>query len=496
MIAQFEQQKSDEAVEQQARAGIEREVRKRHQAHEAKEAPELVRESAEKKIERIKTLRMRLQERDNVPVPMGAEDRMIVDKKAEDSAKQLKQCYQEGFGIFPSGDPRDSFYNTLWSRDLAHAGGNFFAANADGAMIESLQTVFSHQKEDGSIPYRVERKRFLLEHLAHVFGINVTLNRKKERAVYEGEDGGNAEDTIPATIASAGELFLQSEKGREFVRNNFDKIEGAMAQFIGRTDPEDGLERSKKSNPDWSDSLLKGEKKLGTINVWHCRALRMMQLMAEGAGRPERSVYYRDLEHKVKSNIVGTPEKPGKLYDWQNHYFKTGEGEDRVDTAASVFGSLYLLPATEAARVQDTFKAHLTSPSGLKNFYPPYPKEKIFPPLHRIGMGGYHNEKVWPWITSQNIQVKIKIAREHPDETVRERYKQEAVADLADQAKLFKEAEGAWEVFDPDTRQKATGLKILGRSYKPPRNLMGNLAAYHSAYSQLKALGWIGDSGQ
>ena len=106
-------------------------------------------------------------------------------------------------------------------------------------------------------------------------------------------------------------------------------------------------------------------------------------------------------------------------------------------------------------------------------------------------MGGYHNEKVWPWITGQNIQVKIKIAREHPDEMIQEQYKQEAVADLVDQAKLFKEAGGAWEVFDPDTRQKATDLKILWRNYKPPQNLMGNLAAYHSAYSQLKELGWI-----
>jgi len=309
--------------------------------------------------------------------------------------------------------------------------------------------------------------------------------------LYEGEDGGNAEDTIPATVASLGELFLSSEKGRQFVKAHFDQIEKAMAQFIARTDPEDGLEHSKKSNPDWSDSLLKGDKKLGTINVWYCRSLRMMQLMAEGSDNPERSAYYRELEHKAKESVLGTPEKPGKLYNWEGHYFRTGEGEDRVDAAASVFGSLYLLPPTEAAHVQETCKAHLMSPSGLKNFYPAYPKERIFPALRRIGMGGYHNEKVWPWITSQNIQVKIKIAREHPDEQVREQYKQEAVADLTDQAKLFEEAGGAWEVFDPDTRRKATGLKILGRSYKSPQYLMGNMAAFASAHGQLKELGWI-----
>ena len=449
-------------------------------------------EGIQKKINRIRSLRMRLKDKENASVTVGAQDRMMIDQWVENSAERLKQCQKQGFGIFPSGNPKDSFYNTMWSRDLAHAGGNFFAKNGEDALLASFEKIFLHQRKDGSIPYRVEKKYFLLEHLAHVFGINVALNRKKERAVYEGEDGGNAEDTIPAIIAAFGELFLNSEKGRDFIIANFDMIEKTMAQFIHRTDSEDGLELSKTSNPDWSDSLLKGGKKLGTINVWYCRALRMMQLMAEGADRQERSTYYRDLEHKVKVSILGSPENPGKLYDWTNHYFRTGEGEGRVDTAASIFGSLYLLPTTEAAKVQETFKAYLMSPSGLKNFYPPYPRERIFPPLRRIGMGGYHNEKVWPWITLQNIQVKIKIACEHPDVQVRRQYQQEAVADLIDQAKLFEEAGGAWEVFDPDTRRKATGLKILGRSYKPPQNLMGNLAAYASAYDQLKELRWIG----
>jgi len=451
-------------------------------------------ENIDRKIERIKSMRLT---KDKVGglVDIPEEDAELIKESSEDAVTHLNLCYKKDFGVFPSSNEKESFYNTIWSRDLAHATGNFFAKNNEDAALDSLKTVFFYQKEDGKLPYRVEKKRFLLEHTPKaLFGVDFNwfkkigidlITRDKERPVYEGEDGGNAEDTIPTTIVALGELYINSEKGRNFVNGNFEKIQKSMEQFIGRTDPKDGLETSKKFNPDWADSLVRGEKKIGTINIWYARALRMMELMAEGVGKEEDANGYRDRFKQVKASILD------KLYDKEDHYFKTAEGENRVDAAASIFGSLYLLPVTEAAKVQETMKEHLKSNSGLRNFYPPYPKDRIHPVLRRIGMGGYHNECVWPWLTAQNIQVKIKIALEHPDKTVREQYKKEAVDDLIDQAKLFKEAGGAYEVFDPDTRGPATKLRTGMRKYEVPRNLMGNLAAYEGAYSQLKELGWI-----
>ncbi len=442
-------------------------------------------EKSTERMERIKSMRRKTSE-DHEPIPIIEEDKKLIEEEIRDSTAILSQCYKKGFGIFPSGNPKDHFYDTMWTRDLAHAGGNFFVEHNEDALLESIERVFLYQKPDGALPYRVERKEFLKEHILEgVLGIERYLPREKERPVYEGEDGGNAEDTIPATIITLGELFINSEKGREFVKNNFEKIQGAMHQFIGRTDPKDGLETSKKSNPDWSDSLLKGNNKLGTINIWYARALRMMELMSGEIGKQGEARYYREQFQKVKSSVLE------KLYDKEDHYFKTGVGESRIDAAACVFGSLYLLPATEAAKVQETMAAHLKSNSGLKNFYPPYPKEKINPILRTIGMGGYHNESVWPWLTAQNIQVKIKIALEHPDEKVKQQYKKEAVEDLVDLAKLFKEAGGAYEVFDPDTRRATTKLRTGVKKYKVPNNLMGNLSAYQSAHAQLKELGWI-----
>jgi len=450
------------------------------------------------KAERISTLRdklMGLYGKDANPVPLDPEDKTQIERMAVKTSENLNNCYKKDFGIFPSGNPKDSFYNTLWSRDLAHAGGNFFAQNNTEPILDSLKTVFAHQKENGALPYRVEKKRFLLEHTPRaLLGIDINIlkkigidliTRKKARAVYEGEDGGNAEDTIPSIVVTLGELFIYSEEGIKFVKDNYDKIKLAMDSFEERTDKQDGLEISKEKNPDWADSLLRGNKKISTINIWYTRALRMMELISSDLGKIEESKRYRALTEGAKESVLE------KLYDKENHYFRTGEGENRIDAAASVFGCLYLLPATEAARVEETMKKKLTSNSGLRNFYPPYPKDRIDPTLKLIGMGKYHNECVWPWVTAQNIQVKIKIALEHPDKKIQERYKKEAVEDLLDLTKLFEEAGGAYEVFDPDTRGPATKLRTGVKKYKVPKNLMGNLAAYQSAYHQLKKLGWI-----
>ena len=107
--------------------------------------------------------------------------------------------------------------------------------------------------------------------------------------------------------------------------------------------------------------------------------------------------------------------------------------------------------------------------------------------MHRLmGQWLYHNKFVWPWVTCQNIQVKIKIAREHENPAIRHEYQREAVEDLVMIAQLFKKGGGAYEVFEPDEPKP-------GRTafYKPPQNFMGSMAAYQGAYAQLKELGWI-----
>ena len=136
----------------------------------------------------------------------------------------LERHYRPGFGIMPSGNPRDNFYGQLWARDFAHAASNYFAEHNPQAVIDSLETLLRHQRPDGALPYRVEREYATLRVVLPFPGVwRVTgvlfdvfekkMRRRAEVPAYEGEFNG-AEDTVPAVLLAAGALSMKSERGR------------------------------------------------------------------------------------------------------------------------------------------------------------------------------------------------------------------------------------------------------------------------------------------
>ena len=256
-----------------------------------------------------------------------------------------------------------------------------------------------------------------------------------------------------------------SERGRRFMETHQSACARAYAHFAKRCGP-DGLISVSPGNVDWADSVTRGGK-LGLLNVLWVRAAQSVQNEDGHVARMERALL-------------------DMFYERGGAFFRAAEGDSRLDTVATILGALFFLEAHECVRVEETLKARMARPSGLGNFDPPYPTRSIRTPFKFIGHGDYHNAYVWPWVTLQNIHVKIKIAQTHPEETVREQYKKEAVDDLYDAAALFTDAGGAYEIFFPDTRTPANT-----RWYHPPRNFMASMATFMSAYSKLKSLGWL-----
>jgi glycogen debranching enzyme len=414
-------------------------------------------------------------------------DRALLDKTAREQAEKLLSHYEPGFGVFPSAYPSENFYRQVWTRDFAHAARNYFAVHLPEAVKDSLETIFRHQRADGALPLRIEKEYLILKlipglrRLARpIFEmVEYRIRGRRERPVFEGQDFSSGEDTVPAAIVAAGEFFLSSPLGEKFAEENFNKFKRAIAYFETKVDAEDHLVVAKYRNPDWADSIIRGGK-LGSLNVNYARALWCMSYMAAHLNRPDDAAKYEKMFSQVNESIMA------KLYDYQGAYFRAEEGVDRVDTVASVFGSLYLLPPVECVRVQETFKKRVVEDSGLKNFDPPYLRDQIMWQFKLIGHGGYHTLYVWPWVTCQNIQVKIKIALKHPSIGVREAYKREAVEDLLDMAHLFEGAQGAYEIFHPQSRKPA-----ITRWYTPPQHFLANLVAFEAAYHRLRDLGWL-----
>jgi len=425
-------------------------------------------------------------------VQVSSADKALVTETATAIETKIDKHYEPGFGVSPS-ESGGNFDHQLWARDFSHAAGTHFAATHPEAAKDSLSTILRNQREDGALPYKTEQLygmlqiipgagKFLAKNLFDLF--EGKIKKRKERPVYEGQDLNGAEDTVPAVILATGDFFLASEMGREFVAENFDQLKKAMEFFRKKIDPEDSLVNVARYGPDWTESI-KRKGKLGTINVWWARSLRVMQKMAKELGRTEDAEAFGAEYEKVKGNVMD------KIYDKKEGYFRAKAGEDRLDTGACVFGAMYLLSPEEAVRVEENLSKRVKHSSGLVNFDPPYGNNEIQAIPRLAGNGGYHNEYVWPWLTCENIQVKIKIALKHPDEAVRERYKKEAVEDLINISKLFQEMGGAYETVKPDEPEPAVAKRLGLTVFTPAKNFMGSMAAYQSANRRLTELGWI-----
>lgn len=416
------------------------------------------------------------------------EEKNLLDETFTTYAAYLDSHYVLGFGIFPSSDLASNYFNQVWTRDAAHATAHYFARAKPEAVIDSLRTILAHQRADGALPSRVEREYQMLKltpglrRLAGPLFRTVGYWRKRvERPVHEGKDSAGGEDTIPAALIMAGELFAGgSAEGRAFIKENIEKLAKSVDFFrTTKTDPADGLAIITRNNADWADTI-KRRGKLGLINIWWWRGLRHMETIAMHMEDGDAANRYHEESEKIKKGIME------KIYNAREGFFRAAAGSERLDTAASIFGALYFLDAEGAFAVERALKHRVARTSGLQNFDPPYAQKDIFWAHRLMGQWLYHNKFVWPWVTLQNVFLKIKIAREHDDAAIREQYKEEAVRDLLKIARLFKVAGGAYEVFEPD-ESRAGETKW----YHPPHNFMGSMAAYQGVYLQLRDLGWM-----
>lgn len=415
----------------------------------------------------------------------------LVEKWGAHCRQALHDHYYPGFGVMPSRGRRENFYMQVWTRDFVHAALNYYIDELPEAFEDSFATLMRHQRKDGGLPVRVEREYMLVKVMPLPFRLLarplfVLIERlfrgRSERPVFAGQDFTRSKDTIPLMIMAAQHYAASSPRGRAFIADQYEALVRAFDYFAKRMDVEDGLVFLPYGAVDWADSIMR-EGKLGLINtLWVVACMAMHEL---------RTVFVPNEQQRISDVVLEQARESlmRELYCKDGHYFRATVGEERIDTIASIVGSLFFLDPAESARVQDTLRARVQRRAGLRNFDPPYPRANIMLPHKLFGHAGYHNAYVWPWVACQNILVKIRIGTTHPDASVRERFKQEAVADLVDQAELFERAGGAYEIFHADDRTPAITF-----FYRPPKDLLANLATFEGARRKLHELGWLADS--
>jgi len=394
---------------------------------------------------------------------------------------QLENHFKKAFGIMPTADPSDAYYNQVWVRDAVHASLNYYIDELPQAFEDTFVTILRHQTQEGALPLRVEREYLLLKLVPGLrwlarpafWLIEHIVRGRKERPVYTGEDFNGARDTVPLIIMAAHRYSLSPEGGA-FIGDRYKALLRAYRYFTRTYPTHGGLIELPQSTNDWADSILRGGK-LGLINVLWAQSQKAMY---ELALLNEDD----DTAQEAAARFVEARTALRDLYESAG-YVRASVGDERVDTVASIMHSLFFLTPEEAVGMQELLKKHVRRGAGLINFDPPYAAKDIYWVFKVIGHGGYHTAYAWPWVTLQNIMVKIQIARNHRDEAMRATYKREAQQDFSDMSQLFIESDGAYEIYFADTRKPAQTI-----FYKPPRFFLANLATWERVRMELDGI--------
>ena len=111
------------------------------------------------------------------------------------------------------------------------------------------------------------------------------------------------------------------------------------------------------------------------INVLWVYALKMM---SDIAPTEKERAHFEEQFLRTKSALME------KIYDADRAYFKTAEGENRIDVPATILGALFFLDASECVRAEEALDTTVKRPSGFLNFNPPYPQSAILLPFKII----------------------------------------------------------------------------------------------------------------
>ena len=417
---------------------------------------------------------------DSFPSPsLSPEQKQLV----EQALTKARDAYGRGFGFYTSSDPNSQFGQEIWTRDVAVAIASMARTNP-AACIESLASLIGHIKSDGSIPLRIEWVRHWANYVQpfpwlRSHGLDF-MSRKTGYAVFERIHGAlPARDTVPSLIIACAQLYKTSRVGRDFVALHWEKLDAAMERETGFTDA-DGLLIGGKLQ-DWADSIARSGK-LATVNGIYVRALQEMAFMTAGLGKDNRALAYTERYEQVHTSYM-------RVF-WREHegYIRAAVGDNTIDAMANVYACLYHVGPVQAVRIQEKLQK-LVAPNGLlRNFDTPYPRSMIAARYRLAGIGNYHNTTTWPWVTTENILAKLRIARLHPDPAIRQQFFLQSEADFVTISSNHMKNGDFYEVVDPETGAPMSFRRFGLLTYRSSVGFMESIATYIAAAEELETV--------
>lgn len=335
-------------------------------------------------------------------------------------------------------------YASLWAWDFAFASLGALKVGQTQAVHDSLEIFYSFQRPDGLMPRVISHHGNEVQVLMSMIGIVLPF-KDKLSPQFETENG--VISFIPNVIFGwAASRYIQHTKDVSFARKHFSGAENAI-KWIDSNTLENGLVCKQAPFSDWQDSI----KRTGCVaftNALYGLSLRGLSDWAKFLGDDAKAEQYLNQYNQFLASFRSY------FWDADKNVLRNFTGDDHLSVDANLLAVAYhLVNRADSEAIMNTLRASpLWEPMPGRATWPNYPKsmKSKFPQM--VGLGGYHDEIHWGWITALAAIAEKEIGNLDESQKILEAYSQQIINDGA-----------IYEVYD---------FKIRTQTLKPVRRLL------------------------
>lgn len=295
-------------------------------------------------------------------------------------------------------------YRNLWARDFSMSVPGLIAMKREGAVRDTLDAFFDHQRADGQLPRLLDSMSFQLRVVFGIFGFRRPLGADLEPN-FETENSVPTIDTrLMLSLAALNYAELAHDEA--WLKQRWPAIRLALSSLEGEYG-EDGLLGRQPPFSDWADSVARTGK-VGFTNALYAVAL---ERLARAAKRVANGVGEVDAVKGVGEADVASFDAAARgvrdrfrrvFYDSAKGVLRNTDHDDRLSADVNYFTiSNGLLSREEGARALEVLRSTplLNGFSGRAT-WPDYDRTQKSFFVKLAGISEYHDSMVWLWLSA------------------------------------------------------------------------------------------------
>ena len=290
-----------------------------------------------------------------------------------------------GFGVCAG----KVYYRDIWTRDAFFSCMGLLSIHKYDHVRQTLKTIREYQRDDGLVPLRVGNEWYSIRFL---FGIDIP----GRKAVYVCDKAGSEPtDSCPQLIVLT-DLLYQNTHDRNDTQSMLASCEKAYSYMMKQASTtNDGLLHGRYFDT-WHDTYSIHGPALFSNVFWvqsHLSMSRIRQSVGDSHGARQCLEMYR----KTRTALL-------RSY-WNGTYLQIYPHIGNFEMAGNALAVLFgVVSRDKAASIFSYYDKHtpVSSTTGSVTSttvtIPRMPDKYVFWPMRWIGMAGYHNEHLWPWV--------------------------------------------------------------------------------------------------